>query len=125
MSHVDALSRLEHIAAVDDVDIDFQLRVAQARDPFIKALIKELEVADVEGYELQDAVVYKRSPANRTNNRNLHSIHKEPYPFDTLHIDHFGPLPTSSLKRKYLLVVVDAFTKFIKLYPTSSTSTRE
>ena len=65
------------------------------------------------------------SAPSRINNRNLHSIQKESYPFDTLHIDHFGPLPISSLKKKYLLVVINAFTKFVKLYPITSTSTKE
>ena len=62
MSHVDALSQLEHLAAFDDVDIDFQIRVAQARDPLIQTLKKELETTDVEGYQLQDGIVFKRSP---------------------------------------------------------------
>lgn len=61
----------------------------------------------------------------RSLNRNLYSIPKKPVPFDTLHFDHFGPLPTLISKRKYLLVVIDAFTKFVKLYPVNSTSTLE
>lgn len=61
----------------------------------------------------------------RINERNLHSIPKQPIPFDTIHIDHYGPLPSVQSKQKYILVVVDAFTKFVKLYPAKSTSTRE
>ncbi|XP_036325536.1 uncharacterized protein K02A2.6-like [Rhagoletis pomonella] len=61
----------------------------------------------------------------RAKDRNLHVIPKVPLPFHTLHIDHFGPLPSIYSKRKHILVVVDAFTKFVKLYPTNSTSTRE
>lgn len=59
------------------------------------------------------------------NKRNLHSIPKAPVPFDTIHIDHYGPLPNVNSKRRHLLVVVDAFTKFVKLYAVNTTSTRE
>ena len=57
--------------------------------------------------------------------RELHSIPKEPVPFDTIHIDHFGPLPHILNKNKHILVVIDAFTKFVKLYPVKTTSTKE
>lgn len=59
------------------------------------------------------------------HNRTLHSIPKKPIPFDTIHIDHFGPLPSILSKRKHILVVVDAFTKHTKLYAVNSTSSRE
>ena len=68
-------------------------------------------------------IIYS-APA-RKNNRNLHSIPKIPLPFDTIHIDHLGPLPSLQSKKKYILVVIDAFTKFTKLYPTTNTSSRE
>lgn len=45
----------------------------------------------------------------RATERSLYSIPKKPIPFDTLHVDHFGPLPNLISKRKYLLVVIDAF----------------
>lgn len=61
----------------------------------------------------------------RTSERNLYSIKKTPVPFDTLHVDHFGPLPSINSKRKHLFVVVDAFSKITKLYPVNSTGTRE
>lgn len=52
-------------------------------------------------------------------------IPKVPIPFHTIHVDHFGPLPAVISKRKHVLVVVDAFTKFTKLYAVNSTSTKE
>ena len=64
------------------------------------------------------------APGNKQE-RNLYSIPKVPLPFHTIHIDHLGPLPSIKSKRKHLLVVVDAFTKFTKLYPVNSTSTKE
>lgn len=63
--------------------------------------------------------------APHANNRTLHHIPKRPIPFDTIHIDHFGPLPAIISKRKHILVVTDSFTKFVKLYACNSTSTKE
>ena len=65
------------------------------------------------------------NPPTRVNQRHLHSIPKEPVPFDTLHIDHLGPLSQILNKNKHILVVIDAFTKFVKLYPVNTTSTKE
>lgn len=61
----------------------------------------------------------------RATERNFYSIPKKPIPFDTVHLDHFGPLPSLISKRKHLLIVIDAFTKYVKLYPVNSTSTKE
>lgn len=68
-------------------------------------------------------IVY--SAPNRPSVHSLYSIPKKPIPFDTLHIDHFGPLPSVSSKQKHLLVVTDAFTKFTRTFPATSTSTAE
>lgn len=61
----------------------------------------------------------------RSNEKNLYNIPKQPIPFHTLHLDHYGPLPAINSRRKYILVAVDAFTKYVKLYPVLSTSTKE
>lgn len=55
----------------------------------------------------------------------LHSIPKVNVPFHTLHIDHVGPLSTTNLKQKHIFVIVDGFTKFIKLYPVRTTNSKE
>lgn len=60
-----------------------------------------------------------------SGHRTLHPIPKRPIPFDTVHVDHFGPLPALISKRKHILVIVDAFTKHVKLYAVNSTSTKE
>lgn len=62
---------------------------------------------------------------HRPNARALHSIPKEPRPFHTIHLDHLGPLPSLQSKRKHILVVIDAFTKFARLYPVLTKSTKE
>jgi len=49
----------------------------------------------------------------------LHSIPKEKVPFATI---HFGPLEETGKGYRHLLIIVDAFTKFIRLYPCKSTT---
>ena len=61
----------------------------------------------------------------RRNARNLYNIESCLFPFDTLHIDHFDPLPSIRSKRKYILVVIDAFTKFTKLYTVNTPGTKK
>ena len=55
----------------------------------------------------------------------LHPLHKESTPLHTYHIDHIGPLESTNKNYKHILVVIDAFTKFVWLYPTKSTTTKE
>lgn len=42
-------------------------------------------------------------------------------PFETLHIDHYGPLGVSDGDYKFVTAIIDAFTKYIFLFPTKST----
>lgn len=65
------------------------------------------------------------SPEARSNRHNLFNIPKKPEPFDTLHVDHFGPLPSVRSVRKHVFVVVDSFTKHVKLFAVKTTSTKE
>ena len=55
----------------------------------------------------------------------LHPIDKDDTPLHTYHIDHLGPLASTSKKYKHILAVIDSFTKFVWLYPTKSTDTAE
>ncbi|XP_053968796.1 uncharacterized protein K02A2.6-like [Anastrepha ludens] len=68
-------------------------------------------------------IMYATPPQNKE--RTLYPISKTALPFDTIHLDHFGPLPSIRSKRKHILVVVDGFTKFVKLYPCNTTSAKE
>lgn len=65
------------------------------------------------------------SPNSGKIEGDLHSIPKGKLPFHTVHIDHLGPLSTTKQKHKHILVIVDGFTKFVKLYPVRSTSSKE
>lgn len=50
----------------------------------------------------------------------LYNIPKKDEPFDTIHVDHCGPFAISGINR-FLLVVIDGFSKFVKLYATNKT----
>jgi len=55
----------------------------------------------------------------------LHSIPKGNLPFQTFHVDHIGPIDRKRLIKQHILVVVDGFTKYTKLYATKSTTSKE
>ena len=55
----------------------------------------------------------------------LHAIPKGEVPWHTLHIDHYGPIDPKCLVKKYIFLVVDAFTKYVKLYSTKTTASKE
>lgn len=54
----------------------------------------------------------------------LNSIDKDSIPLHTIHCDHIGPLETRKMYN-YILTVVDAFTKFVWLFPVKSTTSKE
>lgn len=55
----------------------------------------------------------------------LHSIDKGNVPLDTYHIDHIGPMESTKKAYAHILVVVDAFTKFVWLHPVKTTKIEE
>lgn len=55
----------------------------------------------------------------------LHMIEKGELPLDTFHVDHLGPQPTTRKSYKHIFAVIDAFTKYVWLYATKTTSAAE
>lgn len=55
----------------------------------------------------------------------LHSIPKENLPFMTIHIDHYGPVDRAHASKRHVLLIIDAFTKYVRLYAVKSTTSRE
>lgn len=55
--------------------------------------------------------------------RLLHPIPKPDVPFHTIHADHLGPFVRSRKGNMYLLIIIDAFTKFINITPVRDTKT--
>jgi transposase InsO family protein len=57
--------------------------------------------------------------------RFLSTISKGEVRLDTYHINHLGPLPLTIQSYNYVLIVVDAFSKFVWLYETKTTNVAE
>lgn len=55
----------------------------------------------------------------------LNPIEKGSVPLDTFHIDHLGPLMSTKKCYVHIFAVIDAFSKFVWLYATKSTSAAE
>ncbi len=48
-------------------------------------------------------------------------IHRASYnPFEMLHLDHIGPLRTDVDGSMFILVIIDAFSRWVELYPTKT-----
>ena len=41
-------------------------------------------------------------------------------PFEVLHLDHIGPLKADDKGYTYILVIIDAFSRWVELFPTTS-----
>lgn len=55
----------------------------------------------------------------------LHPIEKTPIPFHTLHLDCTGPFTQARQGYKYILLIIDAFTKFCLLKPLKTMAAQE
>ena len=55
----------------------------------------------------------------------LHPIPKGEEPLDTWHLEHLGPLASTSKQYEYILTIVDAFAKFTWLFPCKRTTSEE
>lgn len=66
----------------------------------------------------------KRSKPNQNARRGELQSSREDHPLDKVFIDYLGPLPRTKEGNRYLLVVVDAFSRFVWLLPSKSTNTQ-
>lgn len=55
----------------------------------------------------------------------LHPIAVGKRPFDTVHLDHVGPFITTSSRYKFVMTLVDNFTKYVIFYAVAGTSSEE
>lgn len=53
----------------------------------------------------------------------LHPIKPGKRPFETINLDHVGPMVRSTKGNQYILVAIDNLTKYVKLYPVRSCGT--
>jgi len=82
-----------------------KLRVRQYLDNCVKCLSHSITTGKMEG--------------------EMELVEVKAVPMHTVHLDHFGPLEETADKYKYILVVVDAYSKYVWLYPCKSTTTNE
>ena len=52
-------------------------------------------------------------------------IPKDNVPFSTFYIDHYRPVYKKLSAKQHVLLVIDGFTKFVKLYPVKTTDSKE
>lgn len=55
----------------------------------------------------------------------IYGIPKGNVPFEVIHVDHFGQVSRTDTVKKHVLVIVDAFTKYVRLYAVKSITTSE
>lgn len=55
----------------------------------------------------------------------LNCIDKGSQPLHTLHLDHLGPMDSTAKQYKFILAMVDGFSKFVWLFTTKSTGSDE
>jgi len=67
-----------------------------------------------------------------TANSSANSLERETHltplptvPMETVHVDHFGPLQQTENNCKYILVAIDAFTRFVWLFAVRTTASKE
>ncbi|XP_058985239.1 uncharacterized protein LOC131805713 [Musca domestica] len=96
-----------------------------------KALLDEFDTV-VKSCQLHKMLMERKMSKNETveekkgkQEGELHTIPKGDIPLQTYHIDHLGPLESTSKMHNHIFAVIDAFTKFCWLYPTKTTSARE
>jgi hypothetical protein len=47
------------------------------------------------------------------------------YPFEVIALDHIGPLIIDEKGHQYVLVIIDAFSRWVELYPTKGVTADE
>lgn len=62
-----------------------------------------------------------------TNSRegNMQITDSPSFPYEIVHVDHFGPLKEASDGSKHILILVDAYTRYTNLFPVKSTNSKE
>ncbi|GFT40407.1 transposon Tf2-9 polyprotein [Trichonephila clavipes] len=137
MGHVDCLSRYPVMTITYD-EITTKLANSQRNDEYINSLKTLLENKQINDFVVKNDVLYKIETDNdvlvvpQQSKQKLLKIFilKDilvliklkacPY-----HIDFLGPLPSTNKNYNHILSIIDAFTKFVWLYPVKSTSSRD
>ncbi|GFW30846.1 transposon Tf2-9 polyprotein [Trichonephila clavipes] len=143
MRHVDCLSRYPVMTITYD-EITTKLANCQRNDEYMNSLKTLLENKQINDFVVKNDVLYKIENDNyvlvvpqqmQTEIvKNIHSkghlgINKtesmENIPRSTYHVDFLGPLQSTNKNYDHILSIIDAFAKFVWLYPVKSTSSRD
>lgn len=65
------------------------------------------------------------NPSSNTKEEEIQREKESELPLETIHVDHYGPLPETVDGYKYILVIVDAFTRYTWFCPTRSVTSKE
>ena len=76
--------------------------------------------ADVQKFTASCHICLKSKKMNRNGKVPMTKHSQTSYPFQFIHIDAIGPLPTTPAGHKHIQVVVDRFSKFCIAYPTTA-----
>ncbi|XP_011858923.1 PREDICTED: uncharacterized protein LOC105556439 [Vollenhovia emeryi] len=69
---------------------------------------------------LRDGVLYKRWNGPLGKGKSPLQVYNVGTPFERVQLDILGPLPSTTNKNKYLLVLVDCFTKWVEAFPVKN-----
>lgn len=78
---------------------------------------------DIRAYVRNCAVCKASKPTNENQRSPMGKFRTSNFPFEMISIDFVGPLPRSKAGMCYMLVVVDAFSKFVHLHPMRAANT--
>ncbi|GFU98245.1 transposon Tf2-6 polyprotein [Trichonephila clavipes] len=122
MGHVDCLSRYPVMTITYD-EITTKLANCQRNDEYINSLKTLLENKQNNDFVVKNGVLYKIENDNdvlvvsqQMQTEIVKNIHSK---------GHLGPLPSTNKNYYHILSIIDAFTKFVWLYPVKSTSSRD
>ena len=73
----------------------------------------------------------RQCPVCQITNRSRILIKTHPFtcasynPFEVLHLDHIDPLTKDAHGNEYILIIIDAFSRWVELFPTKTTTAIE
>lgn len=79
--------------------------------------------ADIREYVSKCETCKACKPTNRIQRAPMGNLREPTRPFEIIYIDFVGPLPRSKSGHAYMLVIVDAFSKFVHIHPMRTATT--
>ena len=146
----DALSRLcfitsEHLYLLDEFKVPPEISdiIQQCHNSLVghhgfertlnRVLVKLESQTNLNSFKMREYVkrFIKLCPCCQFMTQVKIPIHTHPFtvgsyePFERINIDFIGPLPEDSQGNKYIIVIIDCFSRFVDLYATKSNNAEE